>query len=117
MFSLMSHKSNSHESGRRSVGGYGSVAVRLAQPGDEAAIRRVAALDNRAVPKGHVLVAEVDGEVIAAISVGGVAVADPFRWTADVVALLEMRADQLKAGEWAPIPAAAGSVRALPRTV
>ena len=116
MFPLMSHKSNSHESGRI-IGGYGTVAVRVARPEDEAAIRRIAALDDRAVPRGHVLVAEVDGDVIAAVSVGGIAVADPFRWTSDVVALLQMRADQLQAGEWAPYTATAGAVRAFPRTV
>ena len=43
------------------------------------------------------LVAEADGEIIAALPIdGGHAVADPFRWTADVVALMEMRAAQFE---------------------
>jgi hypothetical protein len=63
-----------------------------------------------------VLVAEVGGEIVAALPIGGVAVADPFRWTSDVVALMEMRAEQIEAGEYAPRSAQASTVRALPRT-
>jgi hypothetical protein len=43
-------------------------------------------------------VAEVDGELVAAVSLtGDEAVANPFRHTADLVAMLEMRAAQLAA--------------------
>ena len=96
MFSLMSLRSK--RSGSSPVGSYDSVAVRLARPEDEQAIRRVAALDDRKVPSGRVLVAEVDGEVIAVLSVtDGGSAADPFRWTSDVMALMEMRAQQIAA--------------------
>jgi hypothetical protein len=72
--------------------------VRLAGPADEAAIQRVAALDSSKVAGGPHLVAEADGRVIAAIAIGnGHAVADPFSWTADVVALMKMRAAQMRA--------------------
>jgi hypothetical protein len=94
--------------------GYDSVAVRLARPEDEPAIRRIAALDGKRVPAGRVLVAEADSEVIAALSVaGGGAVADPFRWTAEVVALMEMRAEQLAATDPAPVPVTGGAVQSL----
>lgn len=73
-----------------------SVTIRRATRADARAIERVAQLDSRRAPGGDVLVAEVDGEVIAAKPVGGgETVADPFRSTAEVVHLLELRAAQL----------------------
>jgi hypothetical protein len=90
--SLKSKSSSSHRSG-----GYGSVEVRLAAPADETAIRRVAALDSSEVAVGPHLIAEADGRVIAALAIeSGHAVADPFSWTADVVALMKMRAAQIR---------------------
>ena len=118
MFGLMSNRSASTRSGRSyKHRGYDSVAVRVARREDAAAIRRVAALDGKRVPTGEVLVAEADSEIIAALSVSdGTRVADPFRWTSDVVALMEMRASQLQAsGANAPATAAA-SARASLRT-
>ena len=112
MFSLMSFRSKRSTSSR--VGGYDTVAVRMARPGDEAAIRRIAALDDRKAPNGRVLVAEVDGELIAALGVSdGRAVADPFRWTSDVMALLEMRASQSAGTDEAPAPAPVAPVQRL----
>jgi hypothetical protein len=112
MFSLMSLRSKRSTSGPASR--YDSVAVRLARPEDEPAIRRLASLDGKSVPKGRLLVAEADSEVIAALPVaGGSAVADPFRWTSDVVALMEMRAEQLAGAEVAPQPAPSGAVAKL----
>src|SRR5215204_447877 len=112
MFSLMSGNSKRSTSGRQ--GGYDSVAVRLAVAEDAEAIRRVAALDGKAEPTGRVLVAEADGELIAALPVaGGSAIADPFRWTSDIVALMEMRAEQLTAADLVPMGVAAGALRSL----
>ena len=111
MFSLMSRRSKRSTSGR--VGGYESVAVRLARPEDEGSIHRIASLDGKTAPSGRVLVAEADHEIIAALAIDGSgAVADPFRWTSDVVALMEMRAEQLAASDLVPTPAAGGAVRA-----
>lgn len=108
MFSLMSNRSKSFSSGRG--GGYDTVAVRFAGPEDEAAIRRVAALDSKDVPVGPTLVAEADGDVIAALAIdSGEAAADPFRWTADVVALLEMRAAQLEGITLSPVTSGGGA--------
>jgi hypothetical protein len=115
MFSLMSRRSNRTTSSR--LGGYESVAVRVARPEDELAIQRVASLDGKKALTGRVLVAEADREIIAAIGIeSGSAVADPFRWTSDVVALMEMRAEQLAAADLVPAPAAGGAVRNALRT-
>jgi len=111
MFSLLSRTSKRSTSSR--TGGYDSVAVRLARAEDASAISRIASLDGKKVPEGQILVAEADREIIAALAIdGGQAVADPFRWTSDVVALMEMRAEQLAASDLVPTPAAGGAVRA-----
>lgn len=115
MFSLMSRRSKRSTSSR--MGGYHSVAVRIARPEDEAAIRRIASLDDKKAPEGRRLVAEADHEIIAALSIGGgTAVADPFRWTSDVVALMEVRAEQIAAADQAAVAAAGGAARAALRT-
>jgi hypothetical protein len=70
--------------------------MRRAYPDDAAALARLAALDCGRIPTGDVLVAEVDGELWAAVSVeSSGAIADPFRPSAGVVRLLRMRAAQL----------------------
>jgi hypothetical protein len=72
------------------------VVIRLATSGD---LRRLAALDDAAVPAGPALVAEVGGAPAAALPLdGGRAIADPFRRTCELVALLELRATQLTRG-------------------
>ena len=66
-------------------------------------IRRLAALDSKPIPTGGVLVAELNGELVAALPLnGGEALADPFKPTADIVELLQLRARQLRAGKSAP---------------
>jgi hypothetical protein len=78
------------------------VTVRLASPEDAAELERLAALDSSSTPTGPTLVAEAGGELIAALQLDdGRCVADPFRHTAAVVDLLELRAAQLK-GHWHP---------------
>ena len=55
---------------------------------------RVAALDSARVPRSPLLVAEVDGEIRAALSLDdGSSVADPFQPSLDLVDLLRTRAD------------------------
>jgi hypothetical protein len=73
-----------------------AVTLRYAFPGDASALARLAALDSASVPGGQLLVAEVGGELWAALSLsdGGV-IADPFRRTVALVALLHERAAQL----------------------
>jgi hypothetical protein len=73
------------------------VRIRHFAERDIDAIRRLAALDSKPVPTGGVLVAEKAGELVAALPLDGrPALADPFRPTADVVALLQQRAGQLR---------------------
>ena len=70
-----------------------TVLIRAARGSDGAALHRLAALDSARVPHGDLLVAETDGALVAALDPDtGAAIADPFRHTADVVALLELRA-------------------------
>src|SRR3954447_8839973 len=73
-----------------------TVVIRVATPADGEDLRRLAALDSARPPAGAVLVAESDGEIRAAWSIDeGRAIADPFRPTAGLVALLAARADLL----------------------
>jgi hypothetical protein len=78
----------------------GAVTIRRAVAADARALERLAQLDCGRVPAGEVLVAEVGGELLAAVSVAsGAVVADPFRRTADIVALLRVRAAQESSGD------------------
>jgi hypothetical protein len=70
-----------------------SVLIRAARGSDGPALRRLAALDSSVVPAGELLVAEADGELVAARALTSDAtIADPFRPTEDVRALLALRA-------------------------
>ena len=70
-----------------------SVLIRAARGSDGPALERLAALDSAPRPEGAVLLAESDGRLVAALDgSGGRAIADPFLPTADVVALLKLRA-------------------------
>lgn len=72
------------------------VTIRWAVPGDLPALDRVAALDSKRLPAGPLLVAEVDGQIWAALAtLDRSAIADPFVPSGDLVGLLEARASQL----------------------
>src|SRR4051812_27850161 len=72
-----------------------SISIRTAHRDDFSALWRVASLDDALVPAEPLLVAERDGEIVAALSMrSGEAVADPFQRTADTVDLLRLRAQQ-----------------------
>ncbi len=74
-----------------------SLTLRMAVPADADALDRLAQLDSRRAPRGAVIVAEVGGDLWAAISIDdGHAVADPFRPTGELVALMIERARQLR---------------------
>jgi hypothetical protein len=76
-----------------------SVLIRAARGSDGPALTALAALDSATVPAGSLLVAEADGDLVAALSpASGARIADPFRPTRDVVALLELRARRGHAG-------------------
>lgn len=75
-----------------------AVTIRRAREEDARAVARVAALDSRRVPDGDLLVAVVDGVVVAALALEPphAHVADPFHPTVAEVALLQTRAAQLR---------------------
>ena len=73
-----------------------TLALRLAHPDETRVLRRLADLDDSTPLTGDVLLALVDGEAVAALSLGdGRVVANPFLPTADTVTMLTMRASQL----------------------
>jgi hypothetical protein len=81
------------------------VTVRHATAADGAALTRLAALDSARPPAEPVLLAEVDGIPMAAVSLAdGRVVADPFERTAELVELLRVRAAQAR-GSRAPAAA------------
>ena len=72
------------------------VLVRNATAADERRIRVLARLDDRRYPAGPHLVAELSGEIVAALSLAsGSVVADPFRRTREASDLLRLRAAQI----------------------
>lgn len=74
-----------------------SIMIRPDRAGDSRALARLAGLDSAAVPPAPLLLAEVGGELRAALSLAnGAAIADPFHRTAWLVTLLNTRAAQLR---------------------
>jgi hypothetical protein len=70
-----------------------SLTIRHANGADTKAIARLAALDSSRVPNGELLVAELDGRLVAAVSVDtGATIADPFEHTAAIVDSLRAQA-------------------------
>jgi hypothetical protein len=71
------------------------ISIRLANDDDDRTLLRLAALDSAPAPRGSVLVADVDGEIVAARALSKRrSIADPFRPTAEIRELLELRARQ-----------------------
>jgi hypothetical protein len=88
-----------------------SVVIRRDRPQDQRALTRLAGLDSASVPRSPLLLAEVGGELRAAVSLAdGAAIADPFHRTASLLALLRMRAEQLR-GDGAGAPRRLGRLR------
>jgi hypothetical protein len=74
----------------------GKLELRAAADADMPALVRLARLDSSRPPVGTILVAEEDGEIVAALAAGdGAIIANPFRATAPIVAMLRLRAEQL----------------------
>jgi hypothetical protein len=88
------------------------VTIRLANASDAAALKRVAELDSRPLPRGPHLVATKEERIDAVISLTTrEVVADPFRHTAELCELLRCaaRRRRVRGGRLAP-------TRARPRT-
>jgi hypothetical protein len=74
------------------------VVIRMAHSGDESALRRLAVIDSAEALEAPVAIAEVDGEIRAALSLwDGFSIADPFFPTADLVELLRDHSRRLRA--------------------
>jgi hypothetical protein len=72
------------------------VSLRIAGVDDDQLVRDVAALDDAPSPEGEVLLALIDGEAVAALSLrDGHVVANPFVHTEAAVALLRLRAEHV----------------------
>ena len=69
-----------------------AVLIRAARGSDGAALENLARMDSQRPLGGDVLLAEQGGAIVAAVA-GDRTIADPFRPTADVLALLRMHAD------------------------
>jgi hypothetical protein len=72
-----------------------SLTIRHANGADAAVLARLAALDSSRVPNGELLLADLDGTVVAALSIDtGAAIADPFEHTASIVDSLRAQAQR-----------------------
>jgi hypothetical protein len=77
-----------------------TIALRLCRVGDDPALAELAALEQRPVPEGQFVIAELDGRIVAALPLdGGPALRDPFVRTAHLQRLLELRVAQLNCRE------------------
>src|SRR3954471_3868045 len=75
------------------------ISVRSATAADRGQLARLAALDSSSPIQGSALVAESDARIVAGLPLGsGRPIADPFEPSAELVALLRLRAEQLRNG-------------------
>lgn len=87
------------------------IELRLCKAADDPALERLAQLSERPVPFGRLVVALLDGTLVAAVPLaGGYPLRDPFAKTAHLLPLLEVRAAQLRQA-----PPRRGSFRLLRR--
>ena len=76
------------------------VTIRRLGADDRREVERLAQLDSATPPRGELLGAEVEGRLVAAVSIeSGDSVADPFSRTRELRALIELRAGQLRRRE------------------
>jgi hypothetical protein len=87
----------------------GPILIRYSRDDDHVALERLAALDSRMLPKGRFLLAEVDGELVAAapLDLDVEPLSDPFLPTANLRELLKLRARQIRRSRGAPARTAA----------
>src|SRR5262249_37593792 len=73
------------------------IELRLCKSDDDFALAQLGELSEQPVPLGRLIVALVDGRLVAALPLaGGQALRDPFVRTAHLLPLLELRAKQLR---------------------
>jgi hypothetical protein len=82
-----------------------ALTIRHANASDEAGLTLLAALDSSRLPSGELLVAELDGRLVAALSIDtGAAIADPFEHTAAIVDSMRAQARESRAPRPAVLP-------------
>jgi hypothetical protein len=69
------------------------LTIKLSTDSDRQRIERLAQLDSGQAPHGDVLLAEINGRLVAAVGMDGSVIADPFERTATVVKLLRRQLD------------------------
>jgi len=92
----------------------GEVELRLCSVSDDQALADLAMLSGRPVPPGRLVVAIVEGRLVAAVPLaGGQTLADPFERAEQLVRLLALRAAQLRevGGRRSLLPRALGLLR------
>jgi hypothetical protein len=73
------------------------VQIRLCRTADDPQLEQLALLEGRPLPFGRLVVAVVDGRIVAAKPLGGgFTLRDPFVQTEQLVKLLDVRAEQLR---------------------
>jgi hypothetical protein len=93
---LRDAKRRRRETDSTSQGSVSAVELRLARVEEARTVRQLAELDSAAELEGEVLLAVVDGEAVAALSLDDQrVVANPFVPTQDAVKLMRMHADHL----------------------
>ena len=70
-----------------------SITIKLSTEADTERVRRLAELDSKHPPQGDVLLAEVNGRLLAAIGMDGTVIADPFERTTTAVKVLRGQLD------------------------
>jgi hypothetical protein len=115
---LFRHHSNERVNAPRAPGPTARVTLRLATREDDEAVSRLAALYDRPRPSGPLLLAEVDGELQAALTLTGTQeLLEPFRPSAGLVELLALRAqhlhEQMTPADLARVDAAASPIPVL----
>jgi hypothetical protein len=84
----------------------GELRIRAAADADMPALVRLARLDSSRPPAGTIILAEDGGEIVAALAAeDGAIIANPFRATAPIVAMLRLRAEQLNPRTRRTLPA------------
>jgi hypothetical protein len=76
-----------------------TIMIRKSNDGDRAPLKHLAELDGTVLPAGPFLLAEIDGELAAAVALSfdNAFLGDPFRATENVYELLAVRRRQLRA--------------------
>jgi hypothetical protein len=96
----------------------GPILIRYSRDDDQLALERLAALDSRMLPKGPFVLAEVEGEVVAAapLDLEAEPLSNPFLPGANLRELLKLRARHVRRSQAAPARTVESGPRAVEET-